>query len=328
MTPLILLALAGWSASIGIYPFYFFLFNWILHGFSGLRQAIIAWGFAWRFRGQPRQYRRIAPIGDAVSVRRNRAKPEWVKQEILRLKALMPNGGCRTIADCFNRRFGFSRKMTVGKSFVSDAIREHLYEVQVLRKQIKNAKPKPVPVNWVWGMDLTGKTDTSGKLHMLLGIVDHGSRAALCLEALGNKSSWTLLGHLFLAIGQYGKPRFVRTDNEAVFTSRVFRLVLAVLGIGHQTTDLHCPWQNGRVERFFGSLKESMDKLAVASFDALNHALGEYRFFYNHVRTHQHLGGATPAEAWAGVDPHITRFKKEYWFEAWDGLLRGYYLRR
>ena len=38
--------------------------------------------------------------------------------------------------------------------------------------------------------------------------------------------------------------------------------------------------------------------------------------------------GRTPAEAWAGVNPHVTRFKQEYWFEAWDGLLQGYYLRR
>ena len=33
-------------------------------------------------------------------------------------------------------------------------------------------------------MDLTGKTDAQGMLYMLLGIVDHGSRAALCLQAL------------------------------------------------------------------------------------------------------------------------------------------------
>lgn len=295
-----------------------------LHGLRHLRQMFISW----RYRGQPRRYRRTHQTETASPIRRTSAKPEWVKHEVLRLKAHMPHDSCRKIEDCFNRRFELARKMTVRKTYVSYTISRHLYEIQVLRKQIKNAKPKSVPVNWVWGMDLTGKTDAQGRLHMLLGIVEHGSRAALCLQALRNKSSLTLLGHLFLAIGQYGKPRFVRTDNEAVFTSRVFRVVLFVLGIRHQTTDLHCPWQNGRVERFFGTLKEKLDQLAVTSFDALNSALGEYRFFYNHVRSHQNLGGATPAEAWAGVNPHFTRFKQEYWFEAWDGLLAGYYLRR
>ena len=30
-------------------------------------------------------------------------KPEWVVQEVLRLKALLPDAGCRTIATTFNR---------------------------------------------------------------------------------------------------------------------------------------------------------------------------------------------------------------------------------
>lgn len=257
-----------------------------------------------------------------------RKKPEWVKQEILRLKALMPHDGCRKVADSFNRRFEESRMMTVGKTYVSDMLRKHYHEILVLRRQIKNAKPKAVPKNLIWALDLTGKTTLDGQTRMILGIIEHASRAALALEAVRSKSSWTLLGKLVTAIKRYGKPSIIRTDNEAIFTSHVFRLALFLLGIRHQTTDLHCPWQNGRVERFFGTLKEKLDQLAVSSFDALNSALGEFRFFYNHVRSHQNLAGATPAEAWAGVNPYTTRFKQEYWFEAWDGLLQGYYLRR
>jgi transposase InsO family protein len=276
-------------------------------------------------------YRRILKINGAAAssdIRRAQPKPAWVKRELLRLKALMPDGSCRKIGDCFNRRFERSRRMTVGKTYVSETIRNHRYEIDVLRREIKRRPPRHTPKNFVWAMDLTGKTDTTGKLHMLLGILDHGSRAALCLQALHNKSSWTLLGHLFLTIGQHGKPRFVRTDNESVFCSRLFRLTLFALGIRHQTTDLHCPWQNGRVERFFGTLKERLGQLAVDSFEALNVALTEFRFFYNHVRPHQHLGGATPAEAWVDVNPKKTGYKQEFWFEAWDGLLQGYYLRR
>lgn len=307
------------------------LMHQVRHGLAHLRAVLLALAIRLHLCVPQHPYRRMAKkgfAGEAGVFCHAQKKPEWVKHEVLRLKALMPHTGCRKIADCFNRRFEVSLKMTVGKTYVSNTIRQHLYEIQVLRKQIKHAKPKSVPVNWVWGMDLTGKMDTTNKLHVLLGIVEHGSRAVLCLQALRNKSSCTLLGYLFLAIGKYGTPRFVRTDNEVVFTSRVFKFTLSLLGIRHQTTDLHCPWQNGRVERFFGTLKERLDQLAVTSFDALNSALGEFRFFYNHVRSHQNLAGATPAEAWAGVDPHVTRFKQEYWFEGWDGLLQGYYLRR
>ena len=33
-------------------------------------------------------------------------KPTWVRDEVIRLKALMPEAGCRTIAHHFNRRCG------------------------------------------------------------------------------------------------------------------------------------------------------------------------------------------------------------------------------
>ena len=307
------------------------IMNHLQHGVARLCPVLLALAIYLHLREQPRHYRRMAAsvnAGGVGAIYRTRAKPEWVKQELMHLKALMLHDGCRSLSDIFNRKFAVSHNMTVGKTYVSNTVRKHLYAIQVLRRQIKNAKPKPVPKNLVWALDLTGKTTLDGRTRLVLGIIEHASRAALALEALHNKSSWTLVGKLADAIRHYGKPRFVRTDNEAVFTSRVFRFALFLLGIRHQTTDLHCPWQNGRVERFFGTLKERLDRLAVVSFDALNTALIEFKFFYNHVRSHQNLGGATPAEAWAGVNPLITRFKQEYWFEAWDGLLGGYYLRR
>lgn len=274
-------------------------------------------------------YRRIVPtLPSAVHPGRSRRKPEWVRREVIHLAALLGEPSCRTIAGIFNRRFAHARKTTVGKTFVHDLLRERRYEIAFAKRRIKNAKPRPVPKNLVWAMDLTGKTDGMGALHYVLGILDHGSRANLSLLALANKSSFTLLGHLFLAIGRFGKPRALRTDNESVFTSRLFRLALLALGIRHQRTDPGCPWQNGRIERFFGTLKEKLDRLAVDSLDALHQALGEFRFFYNHVRVHQNLGGATPAEAWSGVEPFKAPVRDEWWFEAWDGLLQGYYMRR
>src|SRR6266568_369011 len=260
---------------------------------------------------------------------RARPKPPWVRREVIRLKALMREAGtCRAIEKTFNRRFARKKRMTVGRTFVNELIRKHRYQVELEQRRIKNHKPRPVPKNLVWGLDLTGKVDLSQTTHSVLAILEHASRAALWLEALQNKSSWTLILRLFEAIQRYGKPRTIRTDNESIFTSKVFRLALFLLGIRHHRIDLHCPWQNGRVERFFGTLKGKLDQLLVESLPALNAALGEFRFFYNHVRPHQNLGGETPAEAWAGINPYTTRVKGEYWFEGWDGLLKGYYLRR
>ena len=255
------------------------------------------------------------------------SKPEWIKEEIIRLKALMPQAGCRTIADICNRRFAASRRITVGKTFVYETLQQHAYEVTILRRNLKHSKPKSIPRNLIWGIDLTGKTDTNGKLHPLLGILDHGSRILLHLQALHVKSSHSLIACITEIIRTYGKPKIIRTDNEAIFTSRVFRRGLKLLGIRHQLTTPGCPWQNGRIERLFGTLKNKLDQWIVAGFKQLNADLSTFQYWYNHIRPHQNLDGRTPAEAWNGIDPYAKPAKQESWFEAWDGLLSGYHLR-
>jgi len=260
------------------------------------------------------------PTGNSFP--RRPPKPEWVRKKVIRLAALMHGVGCRSIAHAFNRLHE-GRGMTVGKSYVNEVVRKHQYEIQVLRRKMKNKRPRPVPHNLIWGVDLTGKTDASGRLHNILGIVEHQSRGCLTLASLVDKASITLLECIIAAIRQYGKPKYIRTDNEVIFTSRLFRFGLWLLGIKHQRTEVACPWQNGKVERFFGTLKERLNQWKVASQEELAHSLHLFRFWYNHVRPHDYLDGATPAEMWQGRKGNPDRAR---WFEAWDGLLGGYWL--
>jgi len=84
----------------------------------------------------------------------------------------------------------------------------------------------------------------------ILGVVEHHSRKNLTLEVLKGKSTITLLCYLLCAIEIYGKPKIIRTNNEGVFTSKLFNLSLWLLGIKHQTTDIHCPWRMGGLNDF------------------------------------------------------------------------------
>ena len=166
-------------------------------------QRIVRWFFApSRLR---RAYKRPSSVGKCHL--HSSQKPEWLKHEIVHLKALMPHAGCRAIADICNRRFAATRKVTVGKTFVHQTLQRHDYEIQVLRRKLKHAKPTNVPCNLIWGVDLTGKTDGQGRLHSLLGVLDHGSRALLHLQALPDKTSRTLLACLHEIIHAYGKPQ-------------------------------------------------------------------------------------------------------------------------
>jgi putative transposase len=229
-------------------------------------------------------------------------KPKWVQHDIIRLKALMPDAGCRMIAHHFNRRWKHKRQMTVSKTYVADTCRKHQYRILQAHRKLKHRVPRPMRRNQIWGCDLLVKTDRQGQPHLALAILDHASRACLRLQRLTDKSSWTLLQELIQAVKRYGRPTFVRTDNEAVLVSCLFRFGLWLLGIRQQRIEPGCPWQNGRVERFIGTVKRELAREPVADERELTRTLRGILTWYNHERPHDHLQGRTPAEVWAGID--------------------------
>ena len=257
----------------------------------------------------------------------NQRKPAWVTAEVLRLKAHMGKTGCRTVANTFNR---LHQNTSIGKTFVADTIKRNQYQLSCIRRDIRSHAPHSVSISAVWGLDLSFKTGQHDKLNNILGIIDHGSRLAISLTTVINKRSWTILGHLCLAIGKYGKPKTIRTDNENIFNSFVFRTLLKLAGIKHQQTQVCAPWQNDRIERLFGTLKSLLKQLEIPNSIALEMALCEFKLFYNYVRPHQNLNGLTPAEVWQGVNQKDIQqnTKSPQLVQALDGLLVGYYLRR
>lgn len=258
-----------------------------------------------------------------------RRKPEWVCKEVLRLKARLGNVGVRTVAATFNRLHGAQAR--VGKTFVSDLLRTHHYDITCLRRELRSRPTRHYRVNALWALDFSFQTDADGSTHGMLGIIDQGSRCLLALRRVARRNAWIVLGHVCLAIGEFGKPRALRMDNEAVFKSRLLKRALRRFGIRRQYIRPHSPWQNGRIERLFGTLKPLLKKLALADAWALDRELFEFRLFYNHVRPHQNLNGRTPQEVWhAGSDcsPLSPCRERPKLVSALGGLLVGYYLRR
>jgi putative transposase len=222
-------------------------------------------------------YGRRAPVRPPHIAARNNRKPQWVVDEVIRLKAFLPRAGSITLAATFNRLHGATRKTTVSRSYVVYTVRANLLAIAPLRRDAKHAVPRGVARNTEWGIDMTGNTNAAGKLHSIFAVIDHGTRHVVSLRALANKSSWILLGHLCMAIGRYGKPTAIRSNNERAFTSRVFRSALLCLGIRHQRIDLGCPWMNGRIVRYFGTLEISLNHWTVDDGGQLQASLDVFR---------------------------------------------------
>src|SRR5258708_7325241 len=89
-------------------------------------------------------------------------KPDWVIEEVVRLKALMADAGCRRIADTFNRLHAARHAMTVSKTWVARIVRRRALEIEERRRAWKRRVPRPMHANRVWAIDLTGETDLAG----------------------------------------------------------------------------------------------------------------------------------------------------------------------
>ncbi|MGH8602244.1 MAG: transposase [Gammaproteobacteria bacterium] len=240
-------------------------------------------------------YRRVASkaldIIDESTTSSAYRKPAWVRATLIRLAATHPGWGCRPLTDLFNHQCS-RHQLTVGKSFVAELLRKHQPQIREQRRQWRLRAPYVYPLHAVWGLDLTTLATQS-----CLGVIDHGSRQLMGLAALPNKRTITVLRTLLDIFERYGVPRSIRTDNEAMFTSFLFRMFLHCLGTRHQRIPPGCPWKNGRIERLFGTLKQTLAAWHLPNTMPLQTVLNHFSNYYNTYRPHQALNGRTPLQA-------------------------------
>jgi putative transposase len=229
----------------------------------------------------------------------SRCKPPWVLREVIHLKAICPAAGVRKVADLFNQRHAPS--MTVGKTWVDERLHEHAHAVLEQRRELRRVKPWMVAINASWAVDVTYLHGARGPV---FAVIDQGSRRLLRLAALPRKCTFMLLGHVCFAIAEFGIPRSIRTDNESMFTSRLWRRAMRWLRIHPERIEIRRPWQNGRVERLFGTIKPWLRASlpAPALRTDTQRVLDLAKLVYNEYRPHQALGGLTPMQVWHGMN--------------------------
>ncbi len=271
--------------------------------------------------------RRPIPIYCALQTKRfPQAKPDWVRHEIIALY-LKTGASARKLAAMFNRLYEASAKMTVGKTWVRETIKAFEYEKILVQRACKNKLPMPLPRNRCWGADTTTIRDLVGVEHYALGVIDHGTRKAVTLQQIEHFNQWTFLGNLFLTIGQSGKPDSIKMDNHPVFKSKLVRKILTHFKIKCRYSEPGKPWQNGRIERFFGTLKSQLKEYAIRDSQHLGCTLEQFQYWYNAIRPHQHLQGRTPNDAWENFNPFKHAPKLADLFSTWEEKLKGIRLR-
>jgi len=148
---------------------------------------------------------------------------------------------------------------------------------------------------WAWDF-MEDRTEGGRKLRVLT-VEDEFTRMCLAIEVEHRMNSRFVADTLMGLIAQHGAPRFIRSDNGPEFIARYLMRLFAIHGIEARHTDPGSPWQNGRNERFNGSLRdECLNMETFASRDHARMICKVYGRHYNALRPHSSLKYLTPGE--------------------------------
>jgi transposase InsO family protein len=156
--------------------------------------------------------------------------------------------------------------------------------------------------NQLWQTDITMWTIARGQKVYVIGFLDDYSRYMVGWGLHAAQGSSQVLEVFRNAIGQYGAPKEILSDQGRQYYSWrgkcPFQKELAREGIHHIVSRSHHPQTLGKIESFWKHLKEEfLDRVVSGSINDLRERLRLWiDSFYNFQRPHQGIDGAAPAD--------------------------------
>src|SRR5215207_841143 len=157
-----------------------------------------------------------------------------------------------------------------------------------------------------WQADITHWRLTDGTEVEILNILDDHSRVCIASIARLVFTGGQVWQVFLAAIGRWGTPAEVLTDNGAVFTGKqrgqgrvTLEVQCGLRGIRISHSRPYHPQTCGKVERFHQTQKKWLAaQPGAATVAGLQHQLNRFTRYYNTVRPHRALNRRTPAQAY------------------------------
>lgn len=155
-----------------------------------------------------------------------------------------------------------------------------------------------------------GILGNDNKRYYLCAIIDDCTRIAWA-EVVEDVKSLTIMFAALKAINLINSEyqiqfKEVLSDNGSEFGSGIksnnqdtnpFKRMLKELGIKQRFTKPYRPQTNGKIERFWKTIKEELlEDMVFNDLTHLQNELMQYLIYYNHQRAHQGIDGKTPFE--------------------------------
>ncbi len=219
-----------------------------------------------------------------------------------------------------NPRYGYRRMHAllnqaerVNHKRVKRLWRKHRLQVpRVVRKRLRRERPARLQAAYpghIWAYDFVENALLDGRKLYILTVMDEFTREGLALDVALSTSAERVIGVLSALVAQHGAPKYLRSDNGAEFVARAVQMWLAESGVETLYIEPGKPWQNGKEERFNGTVRDECLNLHVFSSLAEAHVrLSAFRQHYNSQRPHSRLGYLTPLafkKAWLEAQANL-----------------------
>jgi transposase InsO family protein len=242
--------------------------------------------------------------------------PEVTRRAILMMKEANPDWGCQRLSDMLLR----GPALPASAGAVARVLHEAGYQLEEVPtrphpdkvRSFERARP-----NQLWQTDLfTFILKRQNSRVYLVAFMDDHSRFITGYGLHASQSTALVLEVLRAAIGAYGTPEEVLTDNGTQYVTwrgkSAFTKELEKRGIRQVVASPRRPQTLGKTERFWGSLwRECLEAAVFQDLEEARKRIGLYIDHYNFQRPHQGIGGLTPAERFFQAAPDVMKTLKE-----------------
>jgi transposase InsO family protein len=213
-----------------------------------------------------------------------------VESEIVRIKTECPRWGAYRIRNQLLRQ-----NVTITPKTVNTVLKRHNISTLWQKRKRKYKRFERKHSNSLWQMDIMGEIYIDGVKVYPISLLDDCSRKILACHLYTRERAKEVVKTLNIAIGQYGPPKQIYTDNGGQFISKKFAKACLKAGIKHIKTSIAHPQGIGKIERWHRNVQEELlDLHTYNTVGEAQPALDDYLEYYNHERPHMGIGECTP----------------------------------
>ena len=160
---------------------------------------------------------------------------------------------------------------------------------------------QPVRPHEHWHIDVS-YINICGTFYFLCSILDGYSRFVIHWEIRDTMKEFEVETVIQRAREQFPgeRPRII-SDNGPQFVAKDFKEFIRICGMTHVRTSFYYPQSNGKMERWYKTLKAGCIRVTTPlSLEDARRLVAEFVTYYNTVRLHSAIAYITPADKLAG----------------------------